>query len=1623
MSEVLQTSGSVLEAQKWNNVVFSYDNSTATINIFVNGNLVATKNDTVNFTAEKLQDMIIGRGFDGSIDALKIFKKPISQEEAYTLADEGMYGRTTKSTIHSLDFNNTDKNPGSFYDKSTDTVYNVKGGSATYEDGVNSSAKSVKLGSGAYISLGDSPIFNNKTLDDFSVSAWINLDESSTHTNQKIFYKEGVVDFYIDNQTPKLKLGTSATAIAFDQSPSETQGNPYIRSGMFTNLKDGGYEGDSDVLTLPKMSLNAWVKKIPDKVSSIRPQFKFYEPTPQYTNYFGMSQLSGDGNTLVIGVPMNKGDEYDHSVSPSSPNAQGTVYVYVRGDGDTWDLQKQLFSDEKAANQQYGNSVQISHDGNTMAVSEGLVPNDTVIGKGKIHIYKRVGGEWTLVQKIVPPIDLNYAHAYWSGLSMSGDGNTIIWTAPSLRNPETNSGSYGCAFVYYRDTPNDISSSFTLQQRLEPADLYATHEDDKNFGMLLDLSSDGNVAVISAHHDNHDGSAWMSGAAYVFRRDGSGAWQEEQKLLMLQRHNQFGKRVNISGDGSTIAVTAQFKRGETLDTGMVYIYKQVDGVWTEQQEVSPDEELAKYDNFGYGVALSHDGNTMLVTSEGDDEDGNDENFIGNTGSAYLFKRGAGNAYYYLSRKIVADDRSATTYGFGKSPSISADGSLGVVGSSDDHPNNNETDHLKKSGAVYVLYDLDQSHNHGVRELDPAEFNPIFMAGDRLQIGLQDDKLVTKVKPLAMKKSVYTGTRTKVADTVNAVVQGVGDKITSKARSDNVKVEFSPLTESATSSLQAIEFKTPSWKNTPAAVVVKVFSSAHPTGKVVVNEALTFRGKDYVHKFIPTEQIDESTKYSVSFTPTENGVVEVEGVQFTSVIEDTFVGSVVGTSFNTISCEGTTTADSRVYAFASVSDRSDVDNAIGSTVTGSDGTFSFVLTDNRGQLAQATGTYNVYFSVDRYESGVMMHFDDVFSAVLSYGFTWTQQRDETWGAQDVGIHQGVARINEYWYNDAKLERENLSEFNGGDTTNFTPSSTENGYLQFLNVDKYKKTYFHEQRAYVDEIRVGPLTNFNTDKGRLELLTIDENDDIIEVVSQETITATDQRITLAHIVPIQFESPVQTVRYRVRYVNPDVADETEPNKYQYLVNPDGQDKFIFNAFIAYLKHADNHEKSLDYLSIVGDKAQEHDVGQVTFPNDAVENLRIMSDVLDSNGLPNGEDTTQGPQTSASNYVNGSNFVDGQNMVRWEANAKYPPIDPSLRYGAADGRVSGLALGGVEDIKLNCMVGVYAYQSTDPAAPNSTFDYRNNGKSAIDLLNEIESRVTSTNAFELYAYPSADLELYASENNERGSFDVTYNDTIQAHFVGDALSRKVSITFTVRGYSLVWPSKHDLTRHAGEGMSLDGRFSGGRNWTVKQTYWPGGNSDLVKNPQNHNRLNDTDSSRVDDVTVKVQDTYDANYTKDYTIKITTKSRYWTAGINVRKLRGHSHGSWNMRTRVYKNGSGHAWINMGANTRTNWSGRFWYTDRITYSGTEDSWHDDNHGHWLSRHGTYASNRDIKSRYGTGQGSLHYGNKSGYIEYNFDCYGHNQRLGGSGGWHPAPPPYVPPYRAPYRAPTRRGSR
>src|SRR6266705_2453345 len=74
--------------------------------------------------------------------------------------------------------------------------------------------------------------------------------------------------------------------------------------------------------------------------------------------------LSSDGNTLVVGAPgeASAGAETDNS----APSA-GAVYVYTRS-GAAWSQQAYIKASNPGAGDQFGTSVALSSNGNTLAV-------------------------------------------------------------------------------------------------------------------------------------------------------------------------------------------------------------------------------------------------------------------------------------------------------------------------------------------------------------------------------------------------------------------------------------------------------------------------------------------------------------------------------------------------------------------------------------------------------------------------------------------------------------------------------------------------------------------------------------------------------------------------------------------------------------------------------------------------------------------------------------------------------------------------------------------------------------------------------------------------------------------------------------------------------------------------------------------------------------------------------------------------------------------------------------------------------------------------------------------------------------------------------------------------------
>jgi len=88
---------------------------------------------------------------------------------------------------------------------------------------------------------------------------------------------------------------------------------------------------------------------------------------------FGISvSLNADGNILVVGATEERNGK------------SGSVYTFVRGNGTTWPREDKLTASDGEAQDEFGSSVRISADGNTLFVS---VPGDD--DKGSIQIFRR----------------------------------------------------------------------------------------------------------------------------------------------------------------------------------------------------------------------------------------------------------------------------------------------------------------------------------------------------------------------------------------------------------------------------------------------------------------------------------------------------------------------------------------------------------------------------------------------------------------------------------------------------------------------------------------------------------------------------------------------------------------------------------------------------------------------------------------------------------------------------------------------------------------------------------------------------------------------------------------------------------------------------------------------------------------------------------------------------------------------------------------------------------------------------------------------------------------------------------------------------------------------------------
>jgi hypothetical protein len=222
----------------------------------------------------------------------------------------------------------------------------------------------------------------------------------------------------------------------------------------------------------------------------------------------------------------------------------------------------------------------------------------------------------------------------------------------------------------------DGLGNWTEQQKLVPSDGAASDQ----FGFVVSVS--GDTALIGARADDDKGND--SGSAYVFARDGSGNWVEQQKLTASDGalNDLFGSAVSLSGD--TAVVTAFGDDDTGVDSSSVYVFSRDSmGNWSQQQKLTASDGAA---GDGFGSSVSVDDDAMVIGAYRDDDQGF------NSGSAYVYARDGMGTWIELQKLIASDGALSDEFG----ASVAIDGDNVVVGAFRDDDNGAD------SGSAYVF---------------------------------------------------------------------------------------------------------------------------------------------------------------------------------------------------------------------------------------------------------------------------------------------------------------------------------------------------------------------------------------------------------------------------------------------------------------------------------------------------------------------------------------------------------------------------------------------------------------------------------------------------------------------------------------------------------------------------------------------------------------------------------------------------------------------------------------------------------------------------------------------------------------------------------------------------------
>lgn len=346
----------------------------------------------------------------------------------------------------------------------------------------------------------------------------------------------------------------------------------------------------------------------PTTFSSLSSSEGCYEYYPSSKSSASSSKLS---SSSVISSSRSSGSSASAVSAVPGGSLSGAVYIYVYGENG-WEEEAHVKPLNSQSADLFGTSVSLSTDGNNLAV--GAIGEDSIatgvngnqfdnscyyikddipvkdpaceesrfnarLDNGAAYVFTRANKIWTQ-EAYLKPAEAYPLTSFGYSVSIAGDGNTLAIGAIGDASEDTgvdanplniNKDFLGSGAVY-------IFGRTGIQWAQQSYIKLDVNIKAKEFGWNIKISQDGNTLAAGSYKDasnatginGDEGSTVTSnaGAVFVYQRNGS-SWVRKSyvKASNTDADDRFGLNVDLSADGSTMAVGAHRESSNAKDVG------------------------------------------------------------------------------------------------------------------------------------------------------------------------------------------------------------------------------------------------------------------------------------------------------------------------------------------------------------------------------------------------------------------------------------------------------------------------------------------------------------------------------------------------------------------------------------------------------------------------------------------------------------------------------------------------------------------------------------------------------------------------------------------------------------------------------------------------------------------------------------------------------------------------------------------------------------------------------------------------------------------------------------------------------------------------------------------------